>query len=338
MDGHSFLPPEVLAHYDLGEVYAWEPKAGGGIDESFVVTSARGRTFFKRRSTGYSSEMIACDHALIEFLVSHSFPTPALVPTLRGESWVEWEGRVYEAYTFVEGSGYVPGDLRQISSLGQTVGRYHRLVSQYHPARPKLPPWKHTSVARFLDVDGYVSPQLRTLVARGWIGEREARFVRDVTTQLGDRADRVEDTALVSLTIHGALEPGNVLFGSEEKAGQVVAWVDWADSGLFVRAFDVAYALLKFAGRRPDALLPGQVGPSLPWPSVQAFATAYRQEIELSEAESALLPWLMLAVRVVDALWVSERQPQDHGRELSLARELGEWLAQNGERLTSAFH
>jgi Ser/Thr protein kinase RdoA (MazF antagonist) len=153
MDAQPHLPSEVLARYDLGAVHAWEPKAGGGIDESFVVTSASGRTFFKRRSTDYSPEMIACDHALIEFLVSHTFPTPALVPTLRGESWVEWEGRIYEAYAFVEGSDYVPGDLRQISSLGQTVGRYHHLVSQYHPARLKLPPWQHTSVARFLDIE-----------------------------------------------------------------------------------------------------------------------------------------------------------------------------------------
>jgi Ser/Thr protein kinase RdoA (MazF antagonist) len=338
MDAHSHLPTEVLAHYDLGKVHAQEPKVGGGIDESFVVTSASGRIFFKRRSTDYSPEMVECDHALIEFLVSHTFPTPALVPTLRGESWVEWEGRVYEAYTFVEGSGYVPGDLRQISSLGRTVGRYHHMVSQYHPARLKPPPWQHTSVARFLDIDGYASPRLRTLAARGWIGEREAQFVRDVTTQLRDRADQVEDAAMVSLTIHGALEPGNVLFGKGDKAGQVVAWVDWADSGLFVRAFDVAYALLKFAGHRPDAVLPGQVGPSLPWSSVQSFAMAYRQEVKLSEAESALLPWLMLAVRIVDALWVSERQPQDHRRELSLARELRDWLAQNGKTLTSAFH
>jgi Ser/Thr protein kinase RdoA (MazF antagonist) len=153
VDAQPHLPSDVLAHYDLGEVRAWEPKAGGGIDESFLVTSASGRTFFKRRSTDYSPEMIACDHALIEFLVSHTFPTPALVPTLRGESWVEWEGRVYAAYTFVEGSGYVPGDLGQVSSLGQTVGRYHHLVSQYHPARLKLPPWQHTSVARFLDIE-----------------------------------------------------------------------------------------------------------------------------------------------------------------------------------------
>jgi hypothetical protein len=42
------LPPEVLAQYDLGEIRTLEPRAGGGIDESFVVTSASGQYVFKR--------------------------------------------------------------------------------------------------------------------------------------------------------------------------------------------------------------------------------------------------------------------------------------------------
>ena len=86
MDSCPHLPRGVLAQYDLGEVQAVEPKAGGGIDESFVVTAASGRYFFKRRSADYSPEMVKCDHALIEFLVSRAFPTPALVLTRRGDT------------------------------------------------------------------------------------------------------------------------------------------------------------------------------------------------------------------------------------------------------------
>ena len=102
-----------------------------------------------------------------------------------------------------------------------------------------------------------LTPQLKTLLAHSWIGEQEARFVCDVTRQLKARAEQMRrGTDLASLTVHGALEPGNVLFDEE---GEVVAWVDWADSAQFVRVFDVAHALLKFAGRRPDAVLPGHL-------------------------------------------------------------------------------
>jgi Ser/Thr protein kinase RdoA (MazF antagonist) len=329
------LPEAVLAQYDLGQIHAVESKTGGWIDESFVVTCERGRYFFKRRSSNCTPDMIGCDHALVQFLVGHAFPTPAVVPTQSGNTWVEWKGRIYEAYTYVEGNGFTLGDCLQMASLGRAVTRYHRLVAQYQPPRLKLPPWRDTSVAGFLDLSRYVAPRLETLLAHGWIGEQEEGFVREVTRQLTGRAEAVRGkTDLVSLTVHGALEPGNVLFDQE---GEVFAWVDWADSAQFVRVYDVAHALLKFAGRRSDAVLPGQVGPKLPWSSVESFATAYRQEIKLTELEGALLPWLMLACRIVDALWVDKTHLIDYRRELSLAKELRAWLMQNTTSLQEAF-
>jgi Ser/Thr protein kinase RdoA (MazF antagonist) len=335
MDNHLNLPEAVLAQYDLGQIHAVESKTGGWIDESFVVTGESGRYFFKRRSPNCTPDMIGCDHALVQFLVGHAFPTPAVVPTQSGNTWVEWEGRIYEAYTYVEGNSFTLSDCLQMASLGRAVTRYHRLVAQYQPPRLKLPPWRDTSVAGFLDLSRYVAPRIETLLAHGWIGEQEEGFVREVTRQLTGRAEAVRGkTDLVSLTVHGALEPGNVLFDQE---GEVVAWVDWADSAQFVRVYDVAHALLKFAGRRPDAVLPGQVGPTLPWSSVDSFATAYRQEIKLTELEGALLPWLMLACRIVDALWVDKTHLIDYRRELSLAKELRAWLMQNTTPFQEAF-
>ncbi len=333
MDTFSLLPEAVIARYDLGEMRAVEPQAGGGIDRSFVVSAASGRYFFKRRSPAYTAATVGCDHALIRFLTGHAFPTPALVPARNGATWVEWEGRLYEAYAYVEGSGFAPGDLRQMASLGRTVARYHRLVAGYRPPHPKLPPWR--DLRGFLNPGPTIAPQMATLLARGEIGAPEVRFVREVVRQLAQQAERVKrETELVLLTVHGALEPGNVLF---DAAGEVAAWVDWADSAHFVRAYDVAYALLKFAGWRPDAILPGQVGPALGWPGVERFALAYRQEIKLTAPEYALLPWLMLACRLMDALWIDESLPIDYRRELGLAQELQAWLAQNTASLREVF-
>jgi Ser/Thr protein kinase RdoA (MazF antagonist) len=333
MDDRSTLPDTVLAQYDLGKTHAVEPKTGGWIDRSFLVTSDRGRYFFKRRSPAYTLDMVACDHALIQFLVSQAFPTPALVTTRSGDTAVEWEGCIYEAYTYVEGAGFSPGDSHQLASLGRTVGQYHRLVAGYQPPRLKLPPWK--DLFGFLDPAAYITLRLRILLERGWIGEPEERFVCDVRRQLRERAEVVrEETDLVSLTVHGALEPGNVRF---DPAGEVVAWVDWADSAWFVRAYDVAHALLKFTGRRPDAILPGQVGSALPWSSVEHFAVTYRGEARLTEGEGTLLPWLMLACRIIDALWIDESLPIDHRREIKLAKELRTWLMGNAAALQEAF-
>ena len=182
---------------------------------------------------------------------------------------------------------------------------------------------------------GYVASRWAVLAESGRVGERETPFLREAVAQLQARAARVkEEEGLVPLVVHGALEPGNVLFGL---GGEAVAVVDWADSAQFVRAYDVAHALLKFAGRRSDAVLPGQVGSSLHRRGVERFAEAYREEVRLTLAERALLPWLMLAQRIVDALWVDERLSLDHRRELELAEGLWAWLQENAAFLDAAF-
>jgi hypothetical protein len=86
MDNHPNLPRVVLAQYDLGQVHAVAPQAGGGIDESFLVTAESGRYFFKRRSPAYTPATVACDHALFRFLVRHAFPTPATTAWYRDTS------------------------------------------------------------------------------------------------------------------------------------------------------------------------------------------------------------------------------------------------------------
>ncbi len=334
MDTFSLLPEAVIAQYDLGEIHAVEPQTGGGIDRSFVVAAASGRYFFKQRSPAYTAKMVSCDHALIRFLTAHAFPTPALVPARSGTTWIEWEGRLYEVYAYVEGAtGFAPDDLRQMAGLGRSVARYHHLVAGYQPLRLKLPPWR--DLPGFLNPGPTIAPRLATLLARDRIGTPEVWYAREVVRQLAQQAERVKrETELVLLTVHGALEPGNVLF---DAAGEVAAWVDWADSAHFVRAYDVAYALLKFAGRRPDAILPGQVGPALGWPGVERFALAFRQEIKLTAPECAMLPWLMLACRLMDALWIDDSLPIDYRRELGLAQELQAWLAQNAASLREVF-
>jgi homoserine kinase type II len=335
MHAYPPLSAAVLAQYDLGEIYAVEPQTGGGIDQSYLVICDRGRLFLKRRAPGYSAEMVGCDHALIRFLVRHDFPTPAVVPSQSGSSWVEWEGRVYEAFTYVEGAGFQLGNHQQLTSLGRSMALYHGLVAQYQAPRLKLPPWGSTSVAAYLDLSSYIEPRLGVLLSRRQLSELEAEFVKGATQRLKSQSEKLtQGPDVISLIVHGALEPGNVLF---DQAGNVIAWVDWADSARFVRVYDVAHALLKFAGRRPDAVLPGQVGHELSWPSVESLARAYRREIKLTSGERAALPWLMLACRIVDALWVSDAVPVDYRRELRLAAQLHDWLVSNASALLDVF-
>lgn len=329
------LPSQVISCYALGDVLAIEPAPGGLIKESFIVSGAQQRIFVKQRTLNTTSEMVTADHHLIHFLVEHDFPTPPLVLTLSNTTWLEYSGRIYEAFRFVDGEPFGIGDRGQIASVGRLLGRYHALIEGYRSPHRKLLSGSEASVAHYLDLQDRVSKPLMWLLKHRLIGSGEKRFVKTAVEELKDRSRqfRSED-GLGHLVVHGAMEPGNVIFASDN---EVLALVDWSDSLEFVRVFDVASALLKFVGRRGDAVLPGQVGPLLSWPRVESFARAYSETITLTRPEIELLPWLMLALRLTDALWIDERYDMNYRRELEMAAELYDWLGKSHATLGELF-
>lgn len=329
------LPPQVLSCYDLGNVLAVEPAPGGLIEEGFVVSGTQRRIFVKRRAPTTTSAILAADHHMIRFLVDHGFPTPPLISTVSNTTWLEYNGRFYEAYAFVEGEPFTIGDREQIAAVGRMLGRYHALSADYTPPNRKRIAGVETSVTRYLDLKSRVVKPLDWLLKHRLLGSSEKRFVQAAVQELKDLSNRFQNgEGLVRLVAHGAVEPGNVLF---TPANEVAALVDWSDSLEFVRVFDVASALLKFIARRADAVLPGQVGPMLSWPRVESFAGTYRETIILTEPETELLPWLMLALRLTDALWIDERYDLNYRRELKMASELHDWLDKNRATLGALF-
>ncbi len=329
------LPSQVLSGYDLGDILAVKPTPGGLIEESYVVSAVQRRIFVKQRAPATTLEIVAADHHLIRFLVDHGFPTPPLVPTLSNTTWIEHNGRFYEAYCMVDGEPFAIGDRAQIAGVGRALGRYHALAGGYTSPHRKLIAGRDASVAHYLDLKDRITKPLGWLLKHRLIGSSEKRFVQTAAQELKDQANRFRnEEGLARLVVHGAVEPGNVIF---TPANEVAALVDWSDSLEFARVFDIASALLKFIGRRADAVLPGQVGSMLSWPRVESFAGAYRETITLTAPEAELLPWLMLALRLTGALWIDERYDLNHRRELKMAAELHDWLGQNRTTLGELF-
>jgi hypothetical protein len=71
---------------------------------------------------------------------------------------------------------------------------------------------------------------------------------------------------------------------------------------------------------------------------VECFARAYRRQVELTLRELNVLPSVIAALRLVDALWIDERHAIDHRRELRLAQKLCDWLKQHENALVKAFN
>jgi Ser/Thr protein kinase RdoA (MazF antagonist) len=332
MIGASLLSSQILPLYELGEILSIEPAPDSLTDSSHIVATSQERIFIKRCAHGTTAETLQARHSLIRFLVENDFPTPPPVPARSGATWLEYNNQFYEAYHYVEGEAFSIGNRHQIAEVGGILGQYHALIERYAP-----PAWPNAKIS----VIGYLDLRERAAKPLGWlykhrrIRSEERRLARAIVRETKEQARRFRhEDGLVRLIVHGAVEPGNMLFTPSDK---VAALVNWTSCREFVRVFDVAVALLKFVGCRADAILPGQIGPLLSWPRVEDFAGAYRKILTLTENEARLLPWLMRARHLSDALWISEKHDINYRHEFKMVAAMNDWLTENGDALGELF-
>jgi len=328
----SLLSSQILPLYELGEVLAIEVAPDSLAESSHIVTTVQKRIFIKWCAPGTTAETLQARHSLIRFLVENDFPTPPPVPARSGATWLEYNNQFYEAYHYVEGEAFSVGSRQQIAEVGRILGQCHALIEGYTP--PAWPDVK-TPVVGYLDLRERVAKPLGWLYKHRRIRSEERRLARAIVRETKEQARRFRhENGLVRLIVHGAVEPGNVIFTPSDKAA---ALVNWTSSQEFVRVFDVAVALLKFVGCRADAILPGQIGPLLSWPRVEGFAGAYREAVTLTENEARLLPWLMRARHLSDALSINEKYDINYRHELKMVAAMHDWLTENGDALAELF-
>ncbi|MBN1313377.1 MAG: phosphotransferase [Anaerolineae bacterium] len=328
----SLLSSQVLPLYELGDVLSIEPAPGSLAESSHIVSTTQKRIFIKRCSPGTTAATLQARHELIRFLVENNFAAPSLVPTRSNTTWLELNNQFYEAHQFVEGESFSVGNRKQIAGLGRILGQYHALIKGYTPS---LPTNTKKRVVGYLDLRSRITKPLGWLSKHRRIHSDERRLVQTIVREIKEQARRFRhETELVRLIVHGAVEPGNVLFAPSDK---VAALVNWTHSEEFVRIFDVASALLKFVGCRADSSLPGQIGPLLSWPRVQSFASTYCETITLTGSEVKLLPWLMRALHLGEALTVNEKYDTNYRHEIKMVASMHEWLNQNSDSLSELF-
>jgi Ser/Thr protein kinase RdoA (MazF antagonist) len=331
MTGASLLSSQILPHYTSDEVLALQTISDGFSEESYIVTTTQGQIVIRKCAATTTIDSLRARHDLIQFLVDKRFPTPPLIRTRDDATWLEFGRQFYEVYPFVEGETFSLGARDQIAGVGRILGKYHALAQTYSSSLSSG--IEEISVADFLDLTKRIVKPLDWLFKHRRIRYEERQFVQTAAREIKEQIPRFRhEKDIIKLIVHGAVEPGNVVF-----SGDVATLLDWSGSLRFVRVFDVASALLKFVGRRVDAVLPGQAGPMLSWPRVESFASAYREAIVLTGSEAELLPWMMLTIRFDDALWIHEKLDMNYHHELKMVAEMHEWLSKNGPALGELF-
>lgn len=238
----------MTAHeLDIAPAWGWsrdqlEPLAGGLINATYVVRAAHQPIAVLQRLHPVFGPAVNLDlEAVTEHLARRGLETPRLIRTLDGRPWVEHQGAVWRALTWVDGETVhrVP-DPAWAEAGGALVGRFHRAVADlahtYHFTRAGV----HDTAAHLSRLRARVDPASRAKPASlhlGAGGDSEAE-------ELGREILAVVLPALPEQPVrhvHGDLKISNLLFRRDRL--RAVALVDLDTLALGSMAFELGDAM-----------------------------------------------------------------------------------------------
>jgi len=307
------IPPdqvrEILAEYNLDLTAAPKHPAVLGRSGNLVVRTPLGKAMLKRYKSSVTQPAVIHEHSILTYLSQIRFPSPRLLSTPAGETFVCRHGAIYALFGFIEGDIRYPHHFllpaqgrRLISSAGDVLANLHQSLQGFVPAGQNLEGFKSPSQGRWRDLTWYTD-MLADCVAESRqleLGEEKAQAMIPVLLQ---RADWIHDTlgqldqsleaaALPRLIIHCDYRPGNLLFRKD--AATVV--LDFELSRLDWRITDLAKSLPAFAYTRT-------IGLNFDW--MKCFLDAYHARYPVAHDELQLVSsvWQFLTVRRLIVCW-----------------------------------
>lgn len=305
---------EVLGHYDLGELAAFEKNERGFVNTSFAIETladgVRTRRFFRRYKVGVKEEELLFEHSVIERLVAQGSPPVArIAKTREGKTFVKRAGG--EIPVFYAIFDFLPGDDRytwvaphcvhsELVSAAQVLAQFHSAVSDLKPAGLRAEP-------RIVDL----LPQLSQYVAESQFRSKRTAFdqcllehkdlIQESVARMLDVLNKPEVRDLPQLVVHCDYHPGNLKFQGEQVSG--LFDFDW--SKIDARAFDVGLALWYFF-----ASWDGERDGELLLEPLEVFVDAYQEAFlgmpgvgPLSSAELRHLPDMIAAGNLYILNW-----------------------------------
>jgi Ser/Thr protein kinase RdoA (MazF antagonist) len=206
------------------------PLAGGLINKTFVVSDGAPIAVLQELHPIFGADVNLDIEAVTTHLASRGLVTPRLIRTRNGDAWVERDGRVWRALTYVAGETVhrVPAPA-WAEAGGVLVGRFHRAVSDL------VYDYKFTR-AGVHDTALHLS-KLRAAVDSGADAEgvdlgREILAAAQALPALPRTAKR---------HVHGDLKISNLIFSREPLAGVCLVDLDTFAKGTM--AFELGDAM-----------------------------------------------------------------------------------------------
>ena len=305
---------EILGHYDLGELVAFEKNERGFVNTSFAIeTLADGvktKRFFRKYKVGVKEEELLFEHSVIERLVAHGSPPVArLLKTREGKTFVMRTDA--ESPVFYAIFDFLTGDDRytwvaprcahaELVSAARTLAQFHSAVSDLKPAGLRAEPRIADLLSQLSrDVTVFQSRSKHTAFDQCLIEHKD--LIQESIAQTLGVLNEPEVRKLPQLVVHCDYHPGNLKFQGEQVSG--LFDFDW--SKIDARCFDVGLALWYFF-----AAWEGEHDGELRLELLEVFLKAYQEALlgipgvgPMSPAELGYLPDMINAGNLYILNW-----------------------------------
>lgn len=211
----------ILAGYRLGEYSSHQTFERGGDRANILVVTTKGKyvfRYYEKRSFDY----VLFEIDLLQYLVTHAYPSPAPIQNRRGRYVSMYNGKPFAFFTFLAGEH--DDDTNNFRRAAEAIGKLHTLTIDYKPS--------HTEARDKYDPASCLA--YATVNAKNIGDEIIARSRPDwLQTELGKL--QLLD-AMPTGACHGDCNPTNFLY----QEGRVSAVLDFDQANYIYLIYDVA--------------------------------------------------------------------------------------------------
>ena len=326
---------KVLAAFDCGQLKSYRQLAiGPSRSTNLVLNMSSGLKILKQYRSDMSLQDITYEHSVLKHLAIHDFPSPRLIQSREGSTYLEVDGRYYALFDFISGFSYddyfFPRSRLKffLTEAGKTLARYHQIVDGLVPDGRKLDGFTPDGLRRWRDQGWYLDIFVASEALFKARGAKSglSRFFLDNLVRLKqcyidlNQALAQSFGSLPKLVIHGDYGPYNLLFNQEA----LVAVLDFECVHLDLRAIELITALIRFASSDTK----------LDYDQARIFFKAYISQCPLPASEIELMPDLfrveklrVLACLLQEYFDLADLLMLHYARRLILWID---WMAKNG--------
>ncbi|HEY5937897.1 MAG TPA: phosphotransferase [Kofleriaceae bacterium] len=232
--------------------YGWEraeitPLVGGLINKTFVVRADEIPVAVVQRLHPVFGATVNLDlDAVTRHLAARGLETPRLIFTRSGAAWIEDEGAVWRALTWIEGTtvAAVP-DPSWATVAGELVGKFHRAVADLDHTYAFARAGVHDTKAHLKRLRAHLEA-----TDTGFDRDGDARALASEILDVADTLPVLPD--LPRRHCHGDLKISNVLFAQSGSLVRARCLVDLDTLGLGTLAFELGDAMRSWCNPRGE--------------------------------------------------------------------------------------